>query len=379
MKIAFVIRALGLGGTERQLVNLAAGLARRGHRVDVFAFYAGWPDREHSLRQAGVTLNILRKRGRWDVLGFGVALHEALTSCAPDIVYSFLPTSNVVSGLALSKRSRIALVWGMRASNVKKASYDWLGRVMNQLEGWMRSRPDCVIANSRSGVRHCLARGFPESKLRFVPNGIDGTLFRFDVEARQTLRRDWGIDGLIVGFAGRLDPIKGLGDLFTALALSEGTLERATLVVAGAGRERYARKLRAGVATLGLAERVRWLGSVSDMSAFYSAIDILCLPSYGEGTSNVVAESLACGCPCVVTAVGDAEALIGNVELVARPSDPYDLLRALNRAVELVPHLKRGSLREQVLAKLAWPTVIEATEQVLQQTINLHRGNPRDA
>jgi glycosyltransferase involved in cell wall biosynthesis len=377
MNIAFVIRALGLGGAERQLVQLAVGLARRGHSVTVFAFYEGWEERERPLREAGVDLTIFKKRGRWDVMGFAMALRRSLESRTPDILYSFLPTSNVISALVLPRRSRIALVWGIRASGVPGESYDWLGRCMDRLEGWMCGFPDRIIANSQSGMMHSLSRGFPQSKLRYVPNGVDTSLFRFDANARCTLRRDWGIDGLIIGFAGRLDPMKGLGDLFTALSLSTTSVSRATVVVAGTGSEQHVRHLRALVDGLGLHERVHWLGAVTDMASFYSAIDIFCLPSvYGEGTSNVVAESLACGCPCVVTEVGDSASLIAHRQLVAQPSDPRDLLRALNCAVDLAPQLERAPLRSRVVSQLAWPTVIEATERVFEQAVASRRRYP---
>jgi glycosyltransferase involved in cell wall biosynthesis len=373
VRIALVIRALGLGGAERQLVQLASGLSGRGHSVTVFTFYEGWEDRERSLLEAGVNLTILRKRGRWDVLGFAASLRKSLASCTPDVLYSFLPTSNVIAALVLPRRTRIALVWGIRASVVQSDSYDWLGRLINRLEGWMSALPDRIIANSRSGMMHLLSRGFPESKLRYVPNGVDTSLFRFDADARRTLRHDWGIDGLIIGFAGRVDPMKGLPDLFTALSRSTGSLAQGTLVIAGTGNEQYVRHLTAQLDGMGLHERVRWLGPVTDMTSFYSAIDILCLPSYGEGTSNVVAEALACGCPCVVTEVGDLVSLIGDRQLVAQPGDPRDLLRALNCAVDLAPHLERESLRSRVVSQLAWPTVIEATEQVFQQAVASRR------
>jgi len=376
VKIAFLIRALTLGGAERQLVQLAVGLARRGHEVAVLTFYRGLADRELALREAGARQIVLQKRGRWDLLQFGRALREAVDSFAPDVLYSFLPTSNVIAASVLRRRSGMALVWGVRASNLRKDSYDWLGRTINRLEGWMQSCPDLVIANSRAGVNDCLARGFEQPKLRYVPNGLDPEGFGFEPGARRTLRTHWGLQGRVLGFAGRLDPMKGLEHLFAALSRARGSLAEATLVVACEGGGRYAESLHTLVAASNLTDRVRWIGPVADMKTFYSAIDVLCLPSiYGEGTSNVVAEALACGCPCVTTRVGDLESLVSTPELLAEPADADDLLRALNRAVNLLPQLSREVLREQILAKLPWQAAVEATEQLLQHAISLRRGS----
>ncbi len=375
VRIAFLIRALGLGGAERQMVYLATGLAQRGHQVVVFAFYAGLPDRERSLNEGGVELVLLGKRGRWDVCGFVAGMRAALIRHAPDVLYSFLPSSNVIAALVRPRHAPLSLVWGVRASNVRRDSYDWLGWLISHIERWMAGVPEWVVANSLAGLNLCLERGFRPARLSYVPNGVDTELFRLDPLAGSGLRAKWDLSGLIIGFAGRLDPMKGLGDLLTALSRADGALARANLVIAGGGSERYTSRLQAQAAELGLARRVHWLGPVGEMTAFYNAIDILCLPSaYGEGTSNVLAEALACGCPCVATAVGDSAALVEFEPFVACPEDSADLLRALTAAVGLIPGLQRDALRTRISDKLAWPAVIRETERVLLQAVDLRRN-----
>src|SRR3954454_20726228 len=72
LRILLLVRALGLGGAERQTVNLATGLARRGHKVTVATFYPGGAfesilSRESVLSGGNLAYLRLEKRGRWDV------------------------------------------------------------------------------------------------------------------------------------------------------------------------------------------------------------------------------------------------------------------------------------------------------------------------
>ncbi|MGV3660535.1 MAG: group 1 glycosyl transferase, partial [Prosthecobacter sp.] len=60
MRLAFVIRDLGPGGAQRQLVTLTAGLRRGGHDVSVLHFYGGMF--EAALRDAGVRTTCVGKK-----------------------------------------------------------------------------------------------------------------------------------------------------------------------------------------------------------------------------------------------------------------------------------------------------------------------------
>jgi len=172
-----------------------------------------------------------------------------------------------------------------------------------------------------------------------------------------------------------LDPMKGVETLIRALSLRTGVAAHSTLVIAGTGKTRYMTRLRAEADSLGVSDRVRWLGALSDMSAFYSAIDVLCLPSeYGEGTSNVIAEALACGCPCAATRVGDAAELLHDPSVLAVAGNPADLLRALDAAVNGLDATSRDSLRSAILRKLPFAATVDATESAMREAISRRAG-----
>ena len=67
MKVLLFVRDLGVGGSQRQISALAAGLARRGHDAAVVVLYAGGA-LEASLDGSGARLISIEKTRRWDVV-----------------------------------------------------------------------------------------------------------------------------------------------------------------------------------------------------------------------------------------------------------------------------------------------------------------------
>ena len=374
MNITLLIRALTPGGAERQLVNIATGLHSRGHSVTVAVFYRAGTPLERELVVAGIPLVDLGKRSRWDLAGPVWRLYRLAYTRQADVIYSFLPTANVLAALLWSWRPRPAVVVGFRGSDTVRASHDWLGQLLVRLENRLTRGCSAAIVNSESGARFRRMRGWPLQRLHVVRNGLRVADYAFDPEARSALRSRWAVgeSERLVGFAGRLDPVKGIEVLLDALGRLPGT----RLVVAGGGKASYEAALRTRATDLGVADRVTWLGPQDDMPAFYSAIDLLCLPSLTEGCSNVLAEAIAAGTPAVATAVGDAAWQLGEDARLVRPGDVDDLARQLAAALAAKPPA-RGDLAARAAVLLAPETMILQTEQVLDRVAGGARSHDR--
>jgi glycosyltransferase involved in cell wall biosynthesis len=106
-------------------------------------------------------------------------------------------------------------------------------------------------------------------------------------------------------------------------------------------------------ATLGLQDRVRFMGNRSDVTRLLKQVDFLVLPSRYEGLPIIILEAMAAGCPIIATAVdGTAEVLSGDSALLV----PADDWRSLAGAIK--KYLDNPSLRDA----LAHRASIEAGE-----------------
>jgi len=95
--------------------------------------------------------------------------------------------------------------------------------------------------------------------------------------------------------------------------------------------------------TLGLDDRVRFLGERQDIPAVLAAMDISVLPSLSESLSNAVLESMAAGKPVVAARVGGNPELIldGETGRLVPPDNEEKLAEALE------PLLQQPSLRTE--------------------------------
>jgi glycosyltransferase involved in cell wall biosynthesis len=135
-------------------------------------------------------------------------------------------------------------------------------------------------------------------------------------------------DDFVIGCAARLSEEKDHAGLLRAFADLAAVEPRAMLACAGDGP--LAESLRARTAATGLADRVRWLGTVEDMPTFYASLDVCVLNSTREGLPLSLLEAMAFGIPVVATDVGGVgELLQGSAGVLVPPSEPSRLASEL--------------------------------------------------
>jgi glycosyltransferase involved in cell wall biosynthesis len=325
--IFFLIRSLNIGGTERQLVELAKGLDKNTFEITVGLFYDEGTLREELTAMEGVKLLPLCKSGRWDFIRFCTRLITVLRRLRPHILYSFLPDANLV-GLISGRITRVKqIVWGVRASYMDVSRYDWFARTSLRLSAFLSRFPDTIIANSFAGLRFHKDIGYKTERMKVIPNGIDTKLFKPDHPSGFRLRDEWGIDEktVSIGLVGRLDPMKDHTTFLQAVKIFDQKECSVRFVCIGDGKEPYKSEIHSLCMTLGLNGSLIWTGARSDMPAVYSALDIVTSTSSGEGFSNVIGEAMACGVPCVVTDVGDSAIIVGETGVIVPPKDPQAL------------------------------------------------------
>lgn len=318
MKVVFLIRSLETGGAERQLIYLASGLKKEGVSVTICVFYCGG-ELEQMLNNSGVSIKCLNKKNRWDVIGFFLRTVTWLRHESPDVLHSYLTGANIVSIMLKPFLSKLTIVWGVRASNMRLENYDRLARQSFRLSAMLAKYADYIIVNSSSGYDYHLSQGYPPNRMTVIPNGIDTQLFTPNYYFRHEQRKQWRISNKLklVGIVGRIDPMKDHKAFLKAAQMVLLEKRDVVFICVGNGNSRYIEDLRNYSEKLGIASNIIWKPAVTNIEYVYNALDVLVSTSaFGEGFSNTLAEAMACGVPCVATDVGDAKKILLNEDMI---------------------------------------------------------------
>jgi glycosyltransferase involved in cell wall biosynthesis len=374
VKIFFLIRSLNQGGAERQLSTLCKSFSGKGHEITVGYFYAGGTF-ENDLRNMGVSLLPLGKKGRWDFFLFLIKLIGRAKEISPDIIYSFFGPSNVFSIFLKPFLNGVKIVWGIRASNMDLSRYNWFWRFAYFLEKRLANFADLIIANSYSGKEYSAGKGFPSEKIKVISNGIDTHKFKPETSLRKKIREEWGISDneRVIGIVARIDPMKDYVTFLQSAKIVSAECNNIRFVCVGEGEMGYQNKIRRISESFGLDDEIIWTGAREDMTSVYNGIDLLCLSSaFGEGFPNVIGEAMACCVPCVVTDVGDSSFVVGETGIIVPPRKPEFLAKGLKEMVKKITkdsdRIKRNA-RERIIKMFGNEKMATLTENELRSLL----------
>ncbi|WP_241332067.1 glycosyltransferase family 4 protein [Burkholderia cenocepacia] len=335
LRVALVVEAAG-GGVAVHLTDLIAGLRARsnveihliaplGERFDD-AMLAGAAAQCHSFHR----LPLRRSVGLHDVRG-ALALRRLLRRLRPDIVHSHSSKAGALARLCGGPWKQVYTPHAVYTLNptlspAKRAFYGSIERVLGN------GCSDAVIAVSHAEADHLHELGIARHRIRVVENGVTPPRLL----PRQAARIALGLadDTFVVGFVGRFDHQKGVDRLVRVARLLEGRFERRVQVVA-IGSGEFARA--AGDEARDLPLNLHVAGRVDDARRYFSAFDLLALPSRYEGFPYVCLEAVAAHVPMVATRVAGADELIAAHRVgltVPNSDDPAAFAEAIGRLVE---------------------------------------------
>lgn len=160
-----------------------------------------------------------------------------------------------------------------------------------------------AVVNLSGAEDQALRRTYPRVRppTVIIGNGVDTSRYRADPAAKAATRASLGIapEADVGVFVGHEYGRKGLPQIMEAMPGLSGFI----LLVVGGTAEMIAAAQQQAV-SLGVAERVRFVGQQSDPRPYFHASDVFVFPSAYESYGLVVLEALACGVPVVATAVG---------------------------------------------------------------------------
>jgi glycosyltransferase involved in cell wall biosynthesis len=173
---------------------------------------------------------------------------------------------------------------------------------------WIARGVSQYVAVSASVERQLVEEfGIPAEQVTQISNGVDVTLFDRPVNPQLRAELSQNEERRVLACIGRLDAQKGQRYLIEAMADVPET--RAVLVGEGPDRGDLERLSE----TLGVTDRVTFLGQRSDVPDVLAACDALVLPSLCEGLPLAILEAMAAGKPVIASNNGgNAEAVVDN-------------------------------------------------------------------
>jgi len=253
-------------------------------------FFARW---ESLTGEGGILAKI--HANRWFLLlvpfllfGLALAIRRECRVRKPDVVHAhWLIPQGMLAALTLPHD--VPLVCTAHGSDVHALR----GSLWNSIRKFVVRRSAATVGVS-TALMASIASATSHPNVYSIPMGIDA-VSRFSIdETRHRSRCE-------LLFVGRLVEGKGLHLLLSSMPQLIMAVPDITLRVIGSGPEEQ--KLRASSSSLGLSQRVTFMGAVknSHLASFYHQATMLVAPYTGEeGLGLVCVEALACGCPVVV-------------------------------------------------------------------------------
>ena len=290
-KITHLITTIERGGAEKQLLTLASEQVQSGLTVEVL-FLTGKPELKKEFEESGVEVNNL-------LVGKNFLKQISLLSRHlrknPSPVHAHLPKSELLAAIVVANKY---FVFSRHNSEPF-----WPGRpriISNLLSKFVCKRAAQGIAISSAVKSYLIKRGE-------IPTGyiIDVIYYGFQKDSSTNSADLKSITNLItsqssifkIGTIGRLVPQKDYPTLLSAFSNVLESLPDTELYVVGEG---YLRKdLNKLTKSLGVNDKVHWLGKTEYIKEFLSKIDLFILPSKYEGFGLVLLEAMVAKKPII--------------------------------------------------------------------------------
>jgi glycosyltransferase involved in cell wall biosynthesis len=350
------------GGLESVIQALATGHHARGLEVEVAAVIHGQgPDHPflEPLLEAGVPVHPLFLPPR-AYLRERREVARVIRARRPHVVHTHGHRPDILHA-GLARRQGIPTVTTLHGSSRPAWERDRYGWLHNRL----LRRFSAVIPVARTLVPGLLEAGVREDRIHVVPNARDD---RRHPLPRPEARRVLGLpaDAFVLGWIGRLIPIKGPDIFLEALTLLEDLSFTASIV--GDGPELP--RLEATADSAGIRDRLRFHGRVDGAARIMSAFDAFVLSSRSEGSPMVLFEAMAAGVPIVAARVGGVPDTLSDAEAVlVDPEDPVELAARLRDMVlgkvDLEARVARAS--ERLNAEFTMDRWLERHEEIYER------------
>lgn len=280
-----------------------------------------------------------------------------------DVVLGAWAYPDGCAAVALARLLGVPAVVKLHGSDINVMSEQ---RVPQMYMRRLLPRASRIVAVSHALGQRVAALGVDPGRIEVVYNGVDPTLFRLRDRAEARAALGLPADQRIILYVGNVLETKGVLDLAAAFEQVSARQPSTSLVIVGDG----AARARCEEVARRIGPRMKLAGGrpLEEIGTWIAACDVLTLPSWNEGTPNVILEALACGRRVVATCVGGIPDLID--------SDLVGEMVPVRRPDALADALARAAARDYDPAEIAaagargdWPASAARLHEVLRAAV----------
>jgi glycosyltransferase involved in cell wall biosynthesis len=341
IRVLQVVTTMDRAGLETMLMNYYRHMDRSRVQFDFLKHREGPHAYDAEIESLGGRIytvpafNPLNTNGYLDALGAFFREHPNYK-----IVHSHL---DCLSAVPLEYARRYGTPVRIAHSHVHKMTFD----AKYPIRMFYRHRIPAVATDLFACSRSAGEWMFGKHPFRLIANAIDCEAFGFDPVRAEALRREAGLEGqFVMAHVGRFDPVKNHRFLLEVFREVLSRQENAALLLAGTGDTMP--QIREMAANYGIAEKVRFLGSVSDIPGLLQLADAFVFPSLYEGLGISLIEAQAAGLSCFAAdcVPGDAN-VTGRVRYLPLSGGAVLWAEEILKAREQPRHRDTGLIRQQ--------------------------------
>jgi len=335
-----IITRLDRGGSARMVLDLTKKLAEDGVHGVIITGKTTDPETDMEAYAAGHDIELyhipqlVREIAPLKDISAFFTIRRIIRQVKPDIVHTHTSKAGIIGRFAARSTGVRHIVHTPHGNIFYGYFNSFVTSVFIMIERLASRITEKITVLTGKGLSDHVSMGIgSEDKFTVIHSGVDVSRYRNG--DGDSIRSETGYTGrMIVGWAGRLVPIKNCSLFIEAASLIKKRNSDTRFIVAGDGEERELIERLAE--KLNLSESIAFLGDCKYMPSVMASFDVFVLSSHNEGFGRVLVEAMASGAVVVSTHVGGTADVIedGVSGMLVPPGNPPAMADAVCKVLD---------------------------------------------